>query len=110
MTDVYVVTDGEMGWDCVMGAYSSSELAELAASQRGEQCVVSCVSLETEKENSVETCYKVIKASHLHSFEVGEEVYISRFDFSDGMHEYTSFENKDKIQWLEADEVEEIEI
>lgn len=107
MTDVYVVTDGEMGWDCVMGAYSSSELAELAASQRGEQCVVSCVSLETEKENSVETCYKVIGGTH--NFPIGTEVYIKEFRFVDNIHLYCNLEGT-LCQLLLESEVEEIEI
>lgn len=30
MSYVYVVTDVELGWDCVVGVYSTNELAEAA--------------------------------------------------------------------------------
>jgi len=45
---VFVVTDNELGWDCIVGVFDNLEAAEACVNDRGESCVITEQELESE--------------------------------------------------------------
>ena len=48
MSYVYVVTDTDLGWDCVVAVFSNEEAAEACVADRGDTCTITAKNLESE--------------------------------------------------------------
>ncbi len=48
MSYIYVVTDSELGWDCVVAVFDNEEAAEACVADRGDTCTITAKRLESE--------------------------------------------------------------